>query len=114
MRNVVTVLMIAGAIAALTLTGGGAMTMTTVTTATSAGPAEQEQLGTPRWEYRVVSTRVAPRPQAEGEQNVRFAAWGADADAAKDLERELNRLAGEGWDMCSASGDGTMVFRRAR
>lgn len=114
MRNVVAVLLIAaGAIAALTLTGGGATTSVT-TPAPSTRPAEQEQAGTRRWEYRVVSTRVAPRPQAKGDPGVRFVGWGADAHAVMDLERELNRLGGEGWEMCSAAGDGTMVFRRAK
>ncbi len=117
MRNVLAVLMIAaGVIGALALTGGGATTGIAAAPAAKAAPAE------PRWEYRVVSTRVAlarakeqmdARTRGQAEATARFIAWtAAEASALNDVERELNRLGGEGWEMCSAS-DGTMVFRRA-
>ena len=118
MRNVLAVLMIAaGVIGALTLAGGGATT--------GAPPALVDMAAAataPRWEYRVVSTRAAlaranaqvgARNRGQTDATARFIAWtAAETDALKDVERELNRLGGEGWDMCSAS-DGIMVFRRA-
>ncbi|CAA9405408.1 MAG: hypothetical protein AVDCRST_MAG64-1959 [uncultured Phycisphaerae bacterium] len=113
MRNVVAVLtMGTGAVAALMFAGARAGT---VAAPAEAGPA----VNAAQWEYRVVSTRVAPASRREtGDAGVRLVAWeasdAADADPLAKLERELNRLGGEGWDMCSAAADGTMVFRRPR
>ena len=127
MKNVLAVLTIAAAaIAALLLPGGSAPAIG----AAPAATAQTQPAVTPgaaaaeRWEYRVVSTRAAlmranardaarGKATAGGDPNVRFIAWqAAEADALRDVERELNRLGGEGWEMCSAS-DGAMVFRRA-
>lgn len=106
MRNVLAVLMIAaGAIAALTLAGGAS---------NEERPASPAATAAPRWEYRVVSTRTAPR--AKDEPTVRFVAWSgeaAEADALRNVERELNRLGNHGWDMCWAA-DGAIIFRRPR
>ena len=121
MRNVLAVLLIAaGAIAALKLTGDDG-------TGAAATGAAGEQPAAPRWEYRVVGTRVTPPAAARRESahaDVRLltltasstsaAPTAAAADRLGDLERQLNRLGGEGWEMCSAAADGTMVFRRAR
>jgi hypothetical protein len=125
MKNVFTVLTIAAvALGALLLAGGG-------TESTGAAlpppPASSELAAGPvaQWEYRVVSTRAAlmragarsgsrnETTTGGGDPNVRLIAWrAAEADALRAVERELNRLGGEGWEMCSAS-DGAMVFRRA-
>lgn len=117
MRNFLAVLVIAaGAVAALTLVGDDDAS------ASEAQVAEVMEPGL-RWEYRVLSTRVNPvARQAHAEGAVRFvglrsaASTSASngADRLANLERELNRLGGEGWEMCSAATDGTMVFRRAK
>lgn len=120
MRNFLAVLVTAAvAVAALTLVGEDDAS---ASTAAEAQVAEVTEPGL-RWEYRVLSTRVNPvARQAHAEGAVRFvglrsaASTSASngADRLANLERELNRLGGEGWEMCSAATDGTMVFRRAK
>lgn len=121
MRNFLAVLVIAaGAVAALTLVGDDHAT------ASTGGEAQVLEVSvpeSPRWEYRVLSTRVnAIAPQTAADGGVRFVGLRSSAptsasngaDPLASLERELNRLDGEGWEMCSAAADGTMVFRRAK
>ena len=134
MKNVLAVLTIAaGVIAALTLAGGGsdaAMTGIQVpaTEPQSMAAAPAAVSGpSQRWEYRVVNTRAAllqananARTTArlsDDDPHTRFigratVAAEAEADVLRDVERELNRLGAEGWEMCSGS-DGALVFRRA-
>ena len=119
MKNVVAVLAIAVTTVAL-LTVAGAPAVAPQATDGTSGVAAAPS----RWEFRVVSTRVAPaimtaaRSGSKAQRNdsgaVRFADWPAEAEAEalRAVEEELNRLSGEGWEMCSAS-DGAMVFRRA-
>jgi hypothetical protein len=127
MRNFVAVLLIAaGAIAALTVTGGDDWASAGTAGGASAAMAvlpPRDGAPAARWEYRVLSTRVArPARQADGGADVRLlvlepsgaASGQQNADPLARLERELNRLGGEGWEMCSAAADGTMVFRRAK
>ena len=134
MKNVLAVVTIAAVvIAALTLTGGGGSDAATTSTqpraANAAAPAAPKVASAPsqRWEYRVVNTRAAllqananARTTArlnDDDPHTRFIAGAtvaaeAEADVLRDVERELNQLGAEGWEMCSAS-DGALVFRRA-
>ena len=121
MRNVVAVMLIAGsAIAALISTGGSSVG--TEAAVAQAAARNEQPAATPRWEYRVLSARVnAVGREANGDGGTRFVGLqtststsaAVSADPLAKLERELNRLGGEGWEMCSAAADGTMVFRRA-
>ena len=137
MKNVLAVLTIAaGIIAALTMGGGGG-NISDAATQTQARPTEPASTGptvpvavsgaAQRWEYRVVNTRAAllqtkanARATArlnDDDPHTRFigratVAAEAEADVLRDVERELNRLGAEGWEMCSAS-DGALVFRRS-
>ena len=122
MRNVVAVVTITVAcVAALALAGGSGRGGGDGISRAGAPAEEAAVPRAPRWEYRVVSTRTAraqvtPRAgrAGGGDPNVRFVARSAvaEAETLAAVERELNRLGGEGWEMCSAA-DGTMVFRRA-
>lgn len=138
MKNVFAVLTIAaGVIATLTLAGGGNGSAATTHPqaqvtgpGTPAGPATapaESSSPSQRWEYRVVNTRAAllqanvnARATArlnDDDPHTRFIARAtlaaeAEADVLRDVERELNRLGAEGWEMCSGS-DGALVFRRA-
>jgi hypothetical protein len=121
MRNILAVLIIAaGAIAALTLVGEDDAT---ASTGAEAQVADVTPPATPRWEYRVLSARVNPialRANADagvqliGLRSSATTSGSSGADPLGRLERELNRLGGEGWEMCSAAADGTMVFRRGK
>src|SRR5687767_8991191 len=111
MKNVLAVLLIAaGAIAALILTGGAVPATGSETGIASETLAPGEEAVTPRWEYRVLSTRVAPATPtrtAKSDASVSLVAWQSEKSPATDplakLEQELNRLGGEGWEMCSAA-----------
>lgn len=126
MRNFLAVLVIAaGAIAALALVGeDGATASTNEAGAATAQATDASSTATARWEYRVLSARVNPAVgRADVKGGVQFigmrssastSAASMDGNPLTNLERELNRLDGEGWEMCSAAADGTMVFRRAK
>ena len=121
MQNFFAVLLIAAAaIASLTLVGEDDAT---ASTGIEAQVADVTLPATALWEYRVLSARVNPiARQAGAESGVQFVGLRSSAstsasngaDPLASLERELNRLGGEGWEMCSAAADGTMVFRRVK